>query len=192
MDRAIAVGELQSLFGALNDDVRTGYELLEQHRNLYLARSLVRSQFALIEGVTEKMRDVALASCDDGEVVFTNDEKDILSGRKGVSDNGRNLRNGRSSFLGILTFTMGNYGKVHGVIDYWLDKNNSGWDDFRAALDYRDLITHPKSLEQFELNMEEWDRISRGLGWFDGQLIGLFKECEKADEYWRSKQNIDC
>jgi hypothetical protein len=189
MCRSESVLELQDLFELLHGDVQLGYEYLEKYRNKFFARALIRSQFALIEGVAHKMREVALASCDEGEIIYSVEEKEVLADKRAVDDSGKVKDRGKSSFLGILCFTFSRYGKIHGVCDFALQKGDNGWSCLRKALDYRHAITHPKNADQFDLDMTEWDQIVSGLKWCDSQFISLFNRCEETDQIIRSKQS---
>lgn len=190
MERAQAVEELQHLFSLLDEDTKLGFEYLEQYRNKFFARALVRCRFATIEGICHKMREVSLASCGIGEGIYTQREQDILRGNLPIDDKCKVKSGGNSSFLGMLCFTFSNYGKIHGVNNFSIHKRENGWSQFREALKYRHAITHPKSAEEFDLDLEEWKKVASGLGWFDSQFISLLKQCEQADQNWSSTDAV--
>jgi hypothetical protein len=176
--RAKAVSDLKSLFKLLNEDVLLGYTHLDEHKNIYFARALLRSKFALIEGVTYRMRVIALSSCGPGSDIFTDEEKSLLGESLPVDSKGsvRGNGKGRSSFEDLLCFTLQKYGKIHGVNGYSIQKSDSGWRKFKRALRYRNQITHPKCAEEFSLNSNDWEKVIEGLDWFDTQIKELLRE----------------
>lgn len=187
MLRDNAVNELKKTFAILSEDVEQIRAYGRNNPTPFAHRTLLRTHFAVVEGITFLLRQVALASEDSG--LFTPAEISVLReetyhlDKKGEVETCQNFH----TLLPSILFTMRCYARLHGA-RFQPDTSNHGWSCMQRYKKLRDRLTHPKSSVDLELSESELSDAMEAAEWFKRTLLKLFTACEDADEYYRSRQ----
>jgi hypothetical protein len=161
------IGEFQDLFGTLIADVED-LSRFAHGGSLHASRSYVRAVFALIEGITYAMKQVAaspfLMPLDAAERALLNEESYALdpSGKPQT----------RSAYLQLLPnvrFAFAAMAKCHGA-DFIVDVSGSGWQSLQRAIQVRHRLMHPKAATDLELDQRELDDVGIAFRWFVGNV----------------------
>lgn len=187
LTRREAVDELKALFELLNEDVQLAYQYLEEYRSKFFARALLRAQFALIEGVTHRMRQISIAS-DSGGEIYTQDElRTLREEKRNLDRNGDLHERMPATVRSWVLFTFKQYPKIHGLADYSVRTDIDQWRCFCLAVKYRHSIMHPKSRAEFDLDMNKWNDLAKGVRWFSEEFIKMLEKCDEADAHFASQ-----
>jgi hypothetical protein len=170
-----SVNELQSLVLYLAEDANICLARSEEEPLQFWLRSLVRTMFAMVEGVTFRMKQIALQSFQLGCAEFSLPELAILREESyELKENGE--PRAQTKFLKFnsnLRFTFKTYAKaLH--CNYVLDLNDEGWSSLNKAVKVRNRLTHPKAINDLEITADNYIHIQRGLLWFmkcNGELM---------------------
>ena len=162
----------------LASDVSAAARLSELHGDTQFARrSYVRAAFALIEGNMNFMANVVLASSERGEIHLTPRELEVARQERVSSEAGKPAVRPKFVPLGDrLSPLMAMFARCF-ARTYALDKGNSGWVSFSAAIELRNRITHPKSEAAFSVSNSELDSVAKGREWFATSIEELLGAC---------------
>lgn len=197
MNREDAVNQLKKMYKILSEDLDEIVSYGKGNNNSFAHRTLVRTSFALIEGVSYQLRLVTLASLGQyegrltpdegrltpGEICILKEEKYTLD-KKGNPEAKECFQN----TLPTLLFSMICYVKNHGGT-FVPDTGNHGWDSMKKLVGIRNNLMHPKSIADLTLSDEQLEHVRTALIWWEENLRALFKTCDKADTHWNSKLN---
>jgi hypothetical protein len=181
MGRAEAVEQLQRVYALLNQDVKDAHASVLTNPTDFNQRTLIRTYFALIEGLAYQLRHVTLASLEgtgllsDGDVAILREERHQLSPQGAVE-----AKDNFQSMLPSLLFALRVYAKNHEAT-FVPRTSDNGWNCLRKAVDIRDRLTHPKSLADLAITEEDGAVFAAGVKWWNDSLTELFAECEAAD-----------
>jgi hypothetical protein len=187
MDRAASITELQRVFTVLGEDLDRAVELGKQAPGQFALRTLYRTYFSFIEGVSFQLRQVSLATLKDtdlvthAELALLREERFQLNS-KGIPEPRENFQ----SFLPNLLFSIRCYVKQHGA-SYEPNIGVVGWESMRKAVAVRDRLTHPKSGEGLTVSQEDERHLVAAAGWWKKTMLEMFAACGEADRYWKEK-----
>jgi hypothetical protein len=187
MTRSEAVNRLQDVFRILNADLDEALAYGRSNPSPFAHRSLVRTHFAMIEGVSFQLRQITLASLIDTD--FLTPEEIVLLREKRYSiDNTGSPKAQETfhSFLPNLLFSIRCYLKNHGAL-YTVNMTGDGWAAMQRAIKIRNRVTHPKNSESLELTTQDLKDFTDAAVWWKQTMLEMFSACSEADEYWRSK-----
>lgn len=167
--------EIQGMTRVLSGDVERVRPLLgdrsmsadvseEQEGN---RRFYVRAIFALIEAIVEQHKRLLLDLTARQVTSLAPGVAEALSEKSFVvKDNGDVSQ--RDQFLQLERKLRAVYRASATCFQKELSVNfgDGGWESFRAALDIRDRITHPKSFEECHVEGDDLETIDRGHAWF--------------------------
>ncbi len=149
----------------------------ENDEDGFLIRSLVRTYFSEIEGLSGALRDALLQFAVNGtysltvpEQVVLREEVYVLRGSK-IETQRRN-----NKFLDNLQFRVNLFYKAFGV-EAAIDTSDARWNSFRRSVEIRNEITHPKNLEQYRLPPEAGEDLKCAIGWFTQEISKVFGSC---------------
>lgn len=176
-----AVSQLKQVFDVLNRDVNAiiAYENFKEDESAH--RSLIRAHFAFIEGMVYQLRSVALAS---GAKTGTFSAEEIAVLREETySLNRKGELEKRDSFekvLPMMLFSMSAYAKIHGAV-FEPDTGSHGWEAMKKYVKIRNALTHPKSVDDLQVDEGKVEISGDAGDWFKDNLLNLFKVCDEAD-----------
>jgi len=134
-------------------------------------RAYVRAAFALIDGMTFRMKATALTmgggSFSPGEQALLQEREYFLSEAGGVE-----TRKARINTLKNLRFTFAMLVKA-GTSEWSPAYGGDGWSAMRAAIAVRDQLTHPKSVADLHVGDEQLAQSTRAVTWFTSSLLKI-------------------
>ncbi|WP_286694674.1 hypothetical protein [Spongiibacter sp. UBA1325] len=188
MNRETAVIELKETFRILNDDLNEIQNLYIEKPSGALHRALIRAYSAFIEGTLYQLRQVAIHSAGSANAVFSAEELMLLKELQ-VSLNKRGeieTKDNYERFLPMLLFTFKQYVRVHGA-NFEPDTSVAGWVAMREFVKVRNLLMHPKSSNELEIEKDSSSEINKAVYWFHDTCLSMFSECSRADEHYSHK-----
>jgi hypothetical protein len=90
------------------------------------------------------------------------------------------FRNAKISLSGNLCFTFRIHAKAFGVLE--INRQSSGWANFRRAIKIRDRLTHPRKLEQLDVSDEEVQTVASCMVWISEELKRLLTLIQEQRE----------
>jgi hypothetical protein len=134
-----------------------------------ILRLYVRAVFALIEALVEQHKQILLQLVDRKKITLAPGVCEALSERVYVvKDNGTVAE--REQYITLqrkLRAVCRAAGEGFGealVVDF----GGCDWESFRAAVAVRDRLTHPKTLEDCEVDEEDLKEVDRAESWYRG------------------------
>lgn len=151
------------LFVALIADVER-YAHDTDKENAHFRRAYVRSVFALIEGTTFRMKQLALDYNVDrlssAEITLLQEESYSLG------DTGQlRVRQAHLQCLPNVRFAFRSLAKARGI-DFRPNVSGKGWEALRESVRVRDRLMHPKDPKDLLVSDEERDLVSKAFRWF--------------------------
>ncbi|MGH9968559.1 MAG: hypothetical protein ACREBG_12125 [Pyrinomonadaceae bacterium] len=163
-----AYKEFNGTIEVLHNDVEYGAEMLNKEDKQFWRRALVRALFAMIEGVTYRMQQIALRASQQPRVAFSPGELQVLLEKSFELDSDGKVveRQIRTSLKGIIRFAFRAYARVH-VADYELDVGREDeWGAFVSSIKVRDRLMHPKNAADLNVSDAEMTSAQRTFDWF--------------------------
>lgn len=132
-------------------------------------RFYVRAVFALVEAVVEQHKRLLLDLAEGARISLAVAVREALSEQAPlVKDNGAVMY--REQYLQLERKLRAVYRAAGEAFQQPLAVSfgDAGWQSFRAALDVRDRITHPKTYQDCHVDGDALDTVNRGHDWFRG------------------------
>jgi hypothetical protein len=149
----------------LHSDVQRAMELYTAERSPYAQRTYIRTFFAMIDGLTFQLKQVALERESEGFVSFSPSERDqLLEDTKFV----RAPENIRLSLECLARAYGTNFRPAYG---------NHRWASLKRAIGIRHGVTHPKKLEDLKVSDAELKILMEGGQWYRDNLSEVFRHC---------------
>lgn len=153
------------LFTILNNDVKSANNAASlQINDQYLRRTVVRTSFAMIEGLLNILNQTVLDIYKAGFTQLDTEELENLmeetQSKKGVS---------RPKFMSLnnkVLFSFRIFAKKLGNFDYSIDTTTDEWKEFENAVLIRNHLMHPRNLEDMILNEDQMLSILKTWSWF--------------------------
>lgn len=174
-------------FKVLQEDVVEALnQLLKDPSNFWL-RTHIRAFFALVEGTTFGLKQVAL-KVHEYRPCFTEAEVSLLKEVSyELSEQGKvQIRPKYLDTLSNVRFTFEAVKKAFDL-EFEITYNDSGWQCFRESLQIRHQVTHPKTASGLAISQlddgrgKNVDIITEALGWYVQQVMDkLFPEMMSA------------
>lgn len=165
------------LIAKLTEDVNTVLAgLSEDPDNDYLKRTLVRTLFAMIEGVIWTVKRSVLVLHEAGECELSKAEYAMLAeesydladtGTPRVSQKFLKLKTNLRFAFRIAALKLANK-------EFEIDAGASPWQDFLTAIEVRNRLMHPKSPEDLRLTDAEMHSATETARWFAVQAKQLW------------------
>jgi hypothetical protein len=149
----------------LHGDVQRAMELYTAERSPYARRTYIRTFFAMIDGLTFQLKQVALEREREGFVSFSPSERDqLLEDTKFV----RAPDNIRLSLECLARAYGTHFRPAYG---------NHRWASLKRAIGIRHGVTHPKKLEDLDISDAELKILMEGGQRYRDNLSELFRQC---------------
>jgi hypothetical protein len=132
----------------------------------FWARAMVRSFFASVEGFSHGARKVAVVADRVGAITLTSEEKVLLTTPEVfLADNGKpKTRERRTQTRSSLLFALDLIRRAMGTSE-GLDHGGRGLKALTEALCIRDRITHPATIDDFQIEWSEVEVVSEAVTW---------------------------
>jgi len=130
-------------------------------------RFYVRAIFALIEALVEQHKRLLLDLAEHGTIALGTGVREALSERLYVfRDNGTVVE--REQYLQLQRKIRAVYRTAEAAFEEALHVlfGDQGWASFQQAVQVRDRLTHPKSLEDCSVDEDALEAVDRGHRWF--------------------------
>jgi hypothetical protein len=141
-----ALAESKDILNVLYEDVDLAERMWKQQDSQFWRRTFIRSVFALIEGFTYCLKQVALEASKKFGIELSKSEIALLLEESyEVSDKGQ--AETKPDFIQLprnIKFAFNMYSRAYGL-NYTLKIDDNGWLSFKEALKVRNRLTHPKS-----------------------------------------------
>jgi hypothetical protein len=168
-----ALDDYRVLFKDLSEDFVAWLKIIAGGDSSQLVRrAMVRSYFALVEGTLYRMRRFALHAHALSGIDLGCDESVALNELSYSIDDKGDI-NSRAQFVPLtnsLRFTVKILGRaLNQPLSF--DYSDSQWQAFRASIDIRNRLTHPKNANDAQVSNDDIDTIKAGSDWFRRETI---------------------
>ena len=154
---------------ALIQDAIEVQKFLDANENQCTRRMLVRSLFAYFEGSVWLIKQSCLkATCEVCRKVRSPENEGLLLDESyEVGENGKvKVRPRFTPLASNLRFAFSTFSELSGVeIDVMSETHH--WQNFKAAIEIRNRITHPRSEEDLHISDEEFAKCKDAENWFN-------------------------
>lgn len=162
----LAAERFGELWPILSKDAEKAIKIADKAPNQFNRRNAVRAVFASIEGAVYLTKNLVIATLPQCRGFF--DEAEIaLLREKRYSLNSKGQAYAQPNFLRTdenFRFAMDML--MRGIpteLDF--DTNGSGWKSFKDSLSVRHRVTHPKSMNDLNINDIEFDKLKKAFNW---------------------------
>lgn len=142
-----------------------------------LMRIMTRNAFAAIEGLCYKTKNISLQLCDQrGIPVSQREREDILE--KTINKDGKTVSHypkTKDNIKLTLNILYRAFGFIFEITDH------EEWKKLRVAIDIRNRITHPKTLNDMSISGAEYRDESEGFEWLTQNLKGVLTLLQKIE-----------
>ena len=174
------------LFHALLDDFKTSNELLkENNQSQYYRRTLVRTAFAMIEGLLNVLTQTVLETSKNGFFELSKHELEKIT-EQTISKNGQ-LRAKFISLTEKMQFSFSIFSQKMGGFEFVVDTTTNNWEKFETAISVRNQLMHPRTPKDLLLDDKQLSIVLDTTIWF----IDLYKDLEKQVGEMSSKRSLD-
>ncbi len=141
--------------------------IAEHNLNQFWRRTIVRTIFALVEGISHQYKKVALQISEITQVEFSDAEITLLKelsyslNARGEADTSK----AKLRTVDNMLFSIKMFAKSCSQ-NFDIDKSGNDWQCFKNALKIRDRITHPKNIADLEITDDEMPTILNAGAWF--------------------------
>jgi len=180
--RSLAVNELKSTYTTLKEDVDAAVAFRKAKDTQFARRTLVRTLFAFIEGLTNQLSSVAAASAPTEAGIFTFEEIAALREQSyDVNEQGEvETRAARIALKRRIRLAFRCYPRIHGA-SFSPDFGGQGWSRLQEAIRIRDRLTHPKRDADLSVSDSDLGSVDAASAWYQDAILGLLKACQEAD-----------
>ncbi|MEH6650585.1 MAG: hypothetical protein V7707_11220 [Motiliproteus sp.] len=140
--------------------------------NIALRRAYVKAVFSALDGTLYDLRQDIISS-QNLDKLFTTREKGRLlekSVQKGVVTKFTQYLALRDS----IPFTMKCYAKHIGLNGFNFPSNSDGWEKLKLSIDLRHRITHPKTVQDLHVSINDFENLVAAKVWFKDEISQQF------------------
>jgi hypothetical protein len=159
--------ELREVFDVLGQDILTSRNMVKENDSPFWRRTLVRSLFACIEGMSYRMKYVALIMARNHSVRLSPAERALMKEESyDLNDKGEAaISKSKLRTADNLLFSLKIAARACKT-PFEIDKGGEGWGSFKDALKIRDRITHPKNSQDLLISDEELNIVWKTINWY--------------------------
>ena len=159
------------------DDAHWAEQALDKEDNQFTRRAYVRNIFAMIEGSIWVLKQTVLfAPVPEGRVKKLSPAEYALLSDKTYELKSNGQTKEQTKYLKLpenFRFTFGVLKKYFGT-EFNLGVGTVVWDNFLAAQEIRNRITHPKTVTEFEVSDSELATCKEACSWFNELVVAFF------------------
>lgn len=175
-------GNLRATYNELVSDVEAAKKLNTDYcHEDFIKRTYTHSFFALVEGVTAQLKQVALEANEKAHI-FEAYEIELLTEQSGfLASNGvaKQVR-AKLQLMPNIIFSL-NYAAKALSLNFEVNKN-SGYESMLKAIKIRDRITHPKSKASLIINNHDMNVLGNANAWFRDETVRLLNQIRETHE----------
>ncbi|MCB1813883.1 MAG: hypothetical protein KDK04_19525 [Candidatus Competibacteraceae bacterium] len=174
------IEQLVQALQVLASDVQAAAQLSHMNDTQFTRRTYVRAAFALFEGNINLMTEVILAAMDrqDIQALPLKTLEILRQEEQKLDQNGLPIVHIKfRSFHKRIAPVFKSFSQLYGK-SFQIDKSTAGWVDFKAAIEIRNRITHPKNAANFVITDCELNTVQRAKQWFANSVEALLNECD--------------
>lgn len=158
-------------------DAHWAEQALDKEDNQFTRRAYVRNVFAMIEGSILVLKQTVLfAPVPEGRVKKLSPAEYALLSDKTYELKSNGQTKEQTKYLKLpenFRFTFGVLTKYFGT-EFNLGVGTVAWDNFLAAQEIRNRITHPKTVTEFEVSDSELATCKEACSWFNELVVAFF------------------
>ncbi len=185
--RVRKLGDLTGPIIQFADDAGVAENAVDAEDTQYNRRAFVRTLFALIEGTVFFLKQTTFSTASSGARRLRADEGLLLlDSTVELSSGGRPQL--KTKFIRVednLRFAVRMLNKVYDL-DLDLKVGSKQWENFKSAIEVRNRITHPKSIEDFAIDNEDLQIMRDLRSWFcrfiADAIRGINEKISKANK----------
>ncbi len=173
---------LKQFWEAMCDELLAAHRLLSDCDTAFNRRTLVRTSFAAIEGVTFMLKSYALArlrgdNISAAEAALLREESFTLDGRGRIQVQQRLL-----PIESNIRFAFSMFGRAKGK-EVELDCSGQHWQTFKKAITVRNRIVHPKTTDELQISDEELACTTTAARWIIAtMMLGVIERVRELTE----------
>ena len=185
-----ATARLKAVYEILSDDVEAALAYGRSDPSPFAHRSLFRTYFAMIEGLSFNLRNVSLACAEHTPGLLRPEDIALLREQK-YSLNKKGIAEGITEFQKVLPtilFSLRTFATVHGT-HFVPDTSRHGWKAMQEFVRIRNGLEHPKNTSDLELSDGQLQSAVDAAAWWKSTMSSLLKICEEANDYWSTTES---
>jgi hypothetical protein len=181
------VSVLQNDFNAALEETQLDW------KNSSRRRTLTRSFFALVEGTIASLKSRVLSQYRRGDCDLSPAEYAILAEESyGIKESGRiRITPNFIPLKANIKFAFSIFAAKIGDTSFDLDTRGSGWQDFLKAIDIRNSLMHPKSLDELEFDDAKLECVLNAANWFGAQFEELMDKVKEGIRVSVSAESLE-
>ncbi|MGZ8174300.1 MULTISPECIES: hypothetical protein [Methylobacter] len=166
--------ETDEFFYLLIDDVLAATTTWKDEQSDFTRRCYIRSVMSFIEGNTSRFKQVSLWVHENVQSIFSAEEIVCLKEETVyLKDNGKTgVKDMHIKMLPNLRFALESYARVKNI-ELKLDTDGEGWNAIKAAINKRDKITHPKTIDDFKVTEGEISLFEKAVSFYRETTLPL-------------------
>lgn len=161
------LAESRDILNLLYEDVDLAERMWKHQDSQFWRRTFIRSVFALIEGFTYRLKQVALEASKKFRVELSKSEMALLL-EESYEVNEKGQAESKPDFIQLprnIKFAFNMYSRAYGL-NYKLKIDDNGWLSFKEALKVRNRLTHPKSTSDVLVSDQDMSYAENAAIWF--------------------------
>ncbi len=161
------LAESRDILKLLYEDVELAERMWREQDSQFWRRTFIRSVFALIEGFTYRLKQVALEASKKFSIELSKSEIALLL-EESYEVNDKGQAETRPDYIQLprnIRFAFRMYSLAYGI-NYQLKIDDDGWLSFKEALKVRNRLTHPKSTDDVSVSAEDMSHAEKAAIWF--------------------------
>lgn len=171
------LGDIKDRLMPLLEDAHWAEQALDKQDNQFTRRAYIRSIFAMIEGsiwvlkqtvIHAPVSDGGIKRLLPGEYALLSDMTYELKSNGQIKEQTKYLKlpaNCRFTFDVLAKYFRSEFNLGVGTV---------AWDNFLAAQEIRNRITHPKTVSEFEVSDNEIATCKEACSWFNDLIVTFF------------------
>ena len=159
--------ELKEILNVLYEDVDFAERMWKDQDSQFWRRTFIRSVFALIEGFTYSLKQVALQAAKRFHIELSKSEIALLL-EESYEVNDKGLAETKKDYIQLpknIKFAFNMYSRAY-ELNYKLKIDDSGWESFKESLKVRNRLTHPKSTGDVLVSDQDMSYAESAAIWF--------------------------
>jgi hypothetical protein len=159
------------------EDAHWAEQALDKEDNQFTRRAYIRNVFAMIEGSIWVLKQTVLhAPVSEGRIKKLSPAEYALLSDKTYELKSNGQTKEQTKYLKLpenFRFAFGVLTKYFGT-EFNLGVGTVAWDNFLAAQEIRNRITHPKTVAEFEVSDSEIATCKEACSWFNELVFAFF------------------
>lgn len=165
-----SAAELKRVYAILSADLEESRRYGQSNPTAFAHRTLIRTFFALVEGLSYQLRRYALTYADHDASLLSPQEIDKL----------KEVKSFLPTLQGVI-FSIRCFAKVHHA-QFEPDCDCAGWQAMQTTVEIRNALTHPKSIAGLEVQESQIEIEEQAAVWWKNTVTQMLESCREATE----------